>query len=145
MTPVPLCMRLVSVFVHVCRCFRLFTDPIKTLRAPSGVTRIGGAKAYAAKLATSPMTTGQCEQVGKRAEDGRGRTCDDAGPPNGTLEICEAISFKAMLLTCLHQAFFRNDKTRSLYSLAREFAGLEVRRIYLSQVLRRRPMPVRYT
>jgi hypothetical protein len=93
------------------------------------VTRIGGAKAYAAKLATSPITTAWCEQVAGGAEDGRRRTCDDAGPPNGTLEICEAVSFKAMLLARLHQAFFRNDKTRSLYSLAGCFQGLEVGRI----------------
>ncbi|KAG2012556.1 hypothetical protein GB937_007152 [Aspergillus fischeri] len=31
--------------------------PINTLSAPSGVTRMAGAKAYAAKLATSPMAT----------------------------------------------------------------------------------------
>lgn len=31
--------------------------PIRTLNAPSGVTRIAGAKAYAAKLAISPRTT----------------------------------------------------------------------------------------
>lgn len=29
----------------------------KTLRAPNGVTRVAGAKAYAAKLATSPAPT----------------------------------------------------------------------------------------
>ena len=57
------------------------------------------------------------------------RTCDDAGPPDGTLEICEAISFEAMLLARLHQAFFRDDKTRSLYSLAVGFVVLEVGRI----------------
>ena len=118
-------MRLVSVLVHVYRWSHLFTDPIKTLRAPSGVTRIGGAKAYAAKLATSPITTARCEQVPRCAEDSCRRTCDDAGPPHRTLEICEAVSFKAMLLTCLHQALFRNDKTRSLYNLAVGFAGLE--------------------
>jgi hypothetical protein len=33
------------------------TAPIKTLNAPRGVTRIAGAKAYAAKFATSPTTT----------------------------------------------------------------------------------------
>jgi hypothetical protein len=33
------------------------TYPIKTLRAPKGVTRIAGAKAYAAKFAISPITT----------------------------------------------------------------------------------------
>ena len=32
------------------------TAPIKTLSAPKGVTRIAGAKAYAAKFATSPQT-----------------------------------------------------------------------------------------
>lgn len=31
--------------------------PIRTLSAPSGVTRIAGANAYAAKLATSPRAT----------------------------------------------------------------------------------------
>jgi hypothetical protein len=31
--------------------------PMSTLRAPSGVTRIAGAKAYAAKFAISPTTT----------------------------------------------------------------------------------------
>ena len=33
------------------------TAPISTLRAPKGVTRIAGAKAYAAKLKTSPRPT----------------------------------------------------------------------------------------
>jgi hypothetical protein len=33
------------------------TAPIKTLRAPRGVTKIAGAKAYAAKFATSPTIT----------------------------------------------------------------------------------------
>lgn len=31
--------------------------PIRTLSAPNGVTRIAGANAYAAKLATSPRAT----------------------------------------------------------------------------------------
>lgn len=33
------------------------TAPIKTLSAPSGVTRIAGANAYAAKFAISPTIT----------------------------------------------------------------------------------------
>lgn len=33
------------------------TAPINTESAPRGVTRIAGAKAYAAKLHISPMTT----------------------------------------------------------------------------------------
>ena len=33
------------------------TYPMRTLRAPSGVTRIAGANAYAAKFAASPTTT----------------------------------------------------------------------------------------
>lgn len=32
-----------------------------TLRAPSGVTRVAGAKAYAAKLAASPAPTAKCD------------------------------------------------------------------------------------
>lgn len=51
-------------------CFRLLTDPMSTLRAPSGVTRIGGANAYAAKLATSPITTVWREYVVRGVEDG---------------------------------------------------------------------------
>ena len=35
----------------------LSTYPIRTLSAPSGVTNIAGANAYAAKLNTSPSTT----------------------------------------------------------------------------------------
>lgn len=35
----------------------LATYPIKTLSAPRGVTKIAGAKAYAAKLAISPIAT----------------------------------------------------------------------------------------
>ena len=35
------------------------TAPINTAKAPSGVTRIAGAKAYAAKLQISPRTTMQ--------------------------------------------------------------------------------------
>ena len=37
--------------------FNQIAYPIRTLSAPSGVTRIAGAKAYAAKLATSPRAT----------------------------------------------------------------------------------------
>lgn len=44
------------------QCLTLFSKarqayPIKTLSAPNGVTRIAGAKAYAAKFATSPIPT----------------------------------------------------------------------------------------
>jgi len=34
--------------------------PINTAKAPSGVTRIAGANAYAAKLKISPITTANC-------------------------------------------------------------------------------------
>lgn len=37
-----------------------------TLRAPRGVTRVAGAKAYAAKLAASPAPTVKANNVGKR-------------------------------------------------------------------------------
>jgi hypothetical protein len=37
----------------------IFSYLIMMLRAPSGVTKIAGAKAYAAKLATSPTITGK--------------------------------------------------------------------------------------
>jgi len=38
--------------------------PIRTLNAPSGVTRIAGAKAYAAKFAHSPRITAACQKRG---------------------------------------------------------------------------------
>lgn len=38
------------------RTMEASTAPISTLSAPSGVTRMGGAKVYAIKLATSPTT-----------------------------------------------------------------------------------------
>lgn len=61
------------------------------------------------------------------------RTCDDSRPPHRTLQICEAFSFKAMLLTRLHQAFFCDDETRSLFELAVGEALLEYWAHYLSQ------------
>jgi hypothetical protein len=57
------------------------------------------------------------------------RTCDDSRPPHRALEICEAVSFKAMLLTSLHQAFFCDDETRSLFKSAAGTALLEGGRI----------------
>lgn len=41
----------------VCTPVERIAHPIKTLSAPRGVTKIAGAKAYAAKLATSPRAT----------------------------------------------------------------------------------------
>lgn len=37
--------------------------PMRTLSAPNGVTNMAGAKAYAAKFATSPMTTKSCQML----------------------------------------------------------------------------------
>ncbi len=42
---------------QVFRIHQRFTDLTSTLRAPRGVTRVAGAKAYAAKLAASPAPT----------------------------------------------------------------------------------------
>lgn len=48
----PLSRQLYDLMKHVDSIY-----PIRTLRAPRGVTNIAGAKAYAAKFATSPITT----------------------------------------------------------------------------------------
>ena len=39
-------------------CFEFDTNPISTLSAPNGVTSIGGANVYAAKLATGITVNG---------------------------------------------------------------------------------------
>ena len=48
--------------LHLSQAIRLQqhgdADPMMTLIAPNGVTRIAGANVYAAKLATSPTITG---------------------------------------------------------------------------------------
>jgi len=61
--------------------------PINTLRAPSGVTKIAGAKVYAAKLAASPMTTAASAPT--RPEND---TCYHASPPYWILHISIVIS-----------------------------------------------------
>lgn len=45
----------------------MLTYPMRTLKAPSGVTRMAGANAYAAKLATSPKITGRQVSTSKRS------------------------------------------------------------------------------
>jgi hypothetical protein len=84
------------------------TAPIKTLNAPSGVTRIAGANAYAAKLATSPTITVHHVRIyGLVHLDVRKRwvhTRYDTGPPYWASKICEPISFEAMALFCIHQS-----------------------------------------
>jgi hypothetical protein len=49
------------------------TAPIKTDMAPSGVTKIAGAKAYAAKLHISPTTTGDSSVAGQSLSASRQR------------------------------------------------------------------------
>lgn len=48
---------LCHVSMRFCTPLRRDPYPIRTLSAPRGVTRMAGAKAYAAKLATSPRAT----------------------------------------------------------------------------------------
>ena len=111
------------------------TAPIKTLRAPKGVTRIAGANAYAAKFAISPTITGDMISKTSTGEIEQTRTCYDTCPPYRTLQIRKSISFKAVSFFCVdkplpmllanvdkpdHEGveeiapyFFSNDKTRS--------------------------------
>lgn len=80
------------------------TAPINTDSAPRGVTRMAGAKAYAAKLHTSPTTTAYHLLV-CRASQSRvwswSLTCANAGPPQGIPEVYEALSLEAMCFACL--------------------------------------------
>ena len=78
--------------------------PISTLSAPNGVTNIGGANVYAAKLATgitvrllarfgssdipSPITTTyHCQLRGLETPKGRSLTCYYSRPPDWILEV----------------------------------------------------------
>ena len=67
-----------------------------TLKAPSGVTRIAGAKPYATKFATSPRIT-ESEKIAKSADAAdpisthtHTRTGDQSGPPQRLPEIAMA-------------------------------------------------------
>lgn len=80
------------------------THPIRTLNAPKGVTRIAGAKAYAAKLAISPRTTaGQLISLALEQKPRKPRTSDNTSPPQRTFQIRETVSLKAMSFGRLHQ------------------------------------------
>lgn len=86
------------------------TAPIRTESAPNGVTRIAGAKAYAAKLQTSPTTTiPGCQPIARavrRDVNHVGHTCCDTGPPDGTLQIYKAVAFKTVSFFRLHQTLW---------------------------------------
>lgn len=80
------------------------TAPINTESAPRGVTRMAGAKAYAAKLHTSPTTTAFRLSVYSASRSRGGRyplTCADASPPQGVPEVYEALSLESMCFACL--------------------------------------------
>jgi hypothetical protein len=63
------------------------TAPINTLNAPRGVTRIAGAKAYAAKFAISPIMTEYVVSQLLEHDGLRARTSYYTRPPYGALEI----------------------------------------------------------
>jgi hypothetical protein len=48
---------MISIFRPTIAILVIFTHPVITLMAPSGVTRIAGAKLYALKLSISPSAT----------------------------------------------------------------------------------------
>ena len=87
---------------HVYMARRTISYPMSTLRAPNGVTRIAGAKAYAAKFAISPRTTAR--PISLRFCRGLARcrrpTCDNASPPYRTFQIFVALAFKSMSFAC---------------------------------------------
>lgn len=64
------------------------THPIITLIAPRGVTRMAGAKVYAAKLATSPTTT-TCENLYLS----QSLTRNHSRPPDRILQIRKVIGW----------------------------------------------------
>lgn len=81
------------------------TAPISTLSAPRGVTRIAGAKAYAAKLQTSPVATEY--SISESNQFTRGRvslTSRDTSPPKRVLEVHKSLSFESMTFFCLVQS-----------------------------------------
>lgn len=82
------------------------TAPINTLSAPNGVTKIAGANAYAAKLATSPRTTIHVVR-NRKIQHSKDHTRNYASPPYWTLKICEPFSFKPEMLFCVHQTLGR--------------------------------------
>jgi hypothetical protein len=86
------------------------------------VTRMAGANAYAAKLATSPKTTAYAVSNGRPRRDGY-HTCDDAAPPYWTLQICESITFEAMMLLCVHQPLDIVSLLRSMRRASRRDLG----------------------
>ena len=90
--------------------------PIKTLNAPNGVTRIAGAKAYAAKLATSPIPTAKktLSPLSLPVNGTVDCTCKDTTPPNRTLEVREAFSFETVSLRRLHQPLTAKSASRIL-------------------------------
>lgn len=81
------------------------TAPMSTLRAPRGVTRIAGAKAYAAKLQTSPRPTNlMLVKMSIGIMSDRALTSRNTGPPQGISKVDKAVAFKAMSLFCLNQS-----------------------------------------
>lgn len=95
----------------ICKLVRCFPYPIRTLSAPRGVTRIAGANAYAAKLATSPMAT-RTHSVSLSFYSNRqglpSHTCNNTAPPDGTLQIGKPLAFKPMSFRGLHQTLPAN-------------------------------------
>lgn len=83
--------------------------PISTLSAPSGVTRMAGAKAYAAKLAASPMATAHIQDsVSIYSLEGvpwsLKRTRSNPTPPDWTFQVRETLAFETMSLGGVHQS-----------------------------------------
>lgn len=99
--------------VSVCQTKLLnkFAYPMRTLSAPNGVTSIAGAKAYAAKLATSPITTAARQLLSLPLACPFLRTSDDASPPYRTFQVLESFSFEAMPFTGIIETFLGYDET----------------------------------
>jgi hypothetical protein len=95
------------------------TAPINTDSAPNGVTKMAGAKAYAAKLKISPQTTAhsvvstcRCLLPGEGVKQQGARTADDASPPHRALQIYKPVTLEAMTLLGMHQSLI-SQKSRS--------------------------------
>jgi hypothetical protein len=75
------------------------TDPMSTERAPSGVTKMAGANAYAAKLKISPRTTTRSQLCDSAiCEQSARLTCDHARPPSWVLHVRKTLAIEAVFL-----------------------------------------------
>jgi hypothetical protein len=106
--------------------------PMRTLSAPRGVTRIAGAKAYAAKLEISPNTTITSQRMASKRLS-TCLTCDNTGPPQWHFQIRKPFSLEAQLISCIIKTLYQHNKCK--LCLARRLAKPRLRKTWELAVL----------